>query len=865
MAEADASRVEELFQRAADLPPAQRDPLLDAECAGQPRLRAAVERLLRALDDSERFLETPVAGLALASPSRPTAIGSAATLCEAPDPVRIGDYEVEGVLGTGGHGRVYAAVQDTPHRRVAIKVLRAGAMSPAAQARFGLEIELLGRLNHPGICKIFDAGEASIEYGDGSRSQAAFCAMELVEGLPLTRFCAERRLGQRDRITLVATIADAVHHAHTRGVVHRDLKPQNVLVTVGESPTSNTDSPPLPGQPKILDFGVARLTDGTEHSGAGMTLPGVMLGTLGYMSPEQFGEGEVDARSDVWALGVIAWELLAGDLPIPVAGRSLLDAAQAVREHQPGRLTFDGRPVDADLDTVVRRALAKDPDRRYGSAAELAADLRRWLGHEPITARKPGFFHQLRLLARRHRAIATGTALAAVGLVAATAISTTFYLAADRALHQAVDAQDTAREVARFLQEDLLREAHPSRTLGSEPTVRDLLERASERIDGRFPDRPAVEAGIRTAMARAWSGLGDGKAAVEHATRAVELSEPLGGEPLIEALTALGEAMHIAGDEQGSLTVRERATRLARTELPPDDARRYHTAIEYADQLTMQGRYAEAIELLGDLSSAAERHLGSDHPATLKARNNLGLALTDVGRLDEAIRIFRDVVAIRHRTIGDRHPSILITESNLALALQYAGELEEARDINESVLARRREVLGADHRATLLSLNNLSLTQRALGDLEPAIATATEALELTRRTRGEDHRDTIRLECNLASYLLDAGRRTAALPLLERSLAGAERAYPEGHWVVGWHHLKLADGLAATGSLERARTELETAYAILVAALGADHRRIKTVVDSGLRLAERLDDDSLRELWQARRSAVWRASEQAGR
>jgi len=311
---------------------------------------------------------------------------------EAPIPSCVGRYRILRLLGEGGMGAVYEAEQDVPQRTVALKVIRAGYADPEMLHRFDTETQALGRLQHPGIAQIYDAGAVETPFG-----KQPYIAMELVRGQMLLDYCDGQKLNTRERLELMAKICEAVQHAHQRGLIHRDLKPANILV--GED-----------GQPKILDFGVARLTD-SDAQATRQTNMGEIIGTLAYMSPEQVsGEAaDIDTRSDVYALGVILYEALSGKAPYAI-GRQIHEAVRAIRQDEPTALRSVNRTYRGDIETIVARALEKDKTRRYGSAAELAADIRRYLHDEPIVARPPSTTYQLQKFARRHKAVVSGIA-----------------------------------------------------------------------------------------------------------------------------------------------------------------------------------------------------------------------------------------------------------------------------------------------------------------------------------------------------------------------------------------------------------------------------------------------------------------------
>jgi WD40 repeat protein len=423
MTEKPSDPVEALFAQAADLPPDEQRALLDAACAGDPALRAEVEKLLaadarlRAQEGEASILNSPL----VRSAPLPTAEGAPAG--KPPLPARIGHYRIRSLLGEGGMAAVYEAEQDNPRRVVALKVIRPGLVSPALLRRFTAEAQMLGRLHHPGIAQIYEAGVAE----DGQ----PFFALELIRGLPLDEHARRRNLTVPARLELLARICDAVQHAHEQGIIHRDLKPGNILVDET-------------GQPKVLDFGVARATGLDLQTSIDRTRTGQLVGTLGYMSPEQVAAepAELDARSDVYTLGVILFELLAGRGPYILEHLPLPEAARTIREAEPARLGSIDICFRGDVETIAAKALEKDKSRRYASAAELAADLRRHLNQEPIRARPPSAMYQLGKFVRRHKAL-VGSTLGVVAALVVGLIGTLLF--AVRAEHNAAVAQEEKR------------------------------------------------------------------------------------------------------------------------------------------------------------------------------------------------------------------------------------------------------------------------------------------------------------------------------------------------------------------------------------------------------------------------------------
>jgi len=383
-----ARRIEELFHRAADLPRERRAGFLDLECP-DGSLRAELERLLRSDETAPpRFLER-----------RPCLAGPTLATGDV-----LAGYTIVQRIGEGGMGTVYAARQASPRRLVALKVIRPDRLSAEALRRFQREAEVLGHLQHPGIAQVLQAGTAEVSSPAGARFDQPFLAMELVRGIPLRRHAGQRALDARARLELFARICDAVHHAHQRGVIHRDLKPANVLV-------ADDSEPGGPGQPKILDFGIARVA-ARGPVPADETCGTNLLGTLAYIAPEQVaGNADVDVRADVYSLGVILYELLSGRLPIDVAGASLAEAVRRVTESDPQALESLAPELRGDVSAIAAKALEKDREQRYQSAAELAGDVRRYLRGDPIEARASSSLYLLRRRLRRHRTLLASAAV----------------------------------------------------------------------------------------------------------------------------------------------------------------------------------------------------------------------------------------------------------------------------------------------------------------------------------------------------------------------------------------------------------------------------------------------------------------------
>lgn len=722
-----------IFEALVGQPPARHAALLEQRCGSRLALRSRVERLLRATDDVMGDFLHPAA--AAAAP-----------------PSRIGRYVIEGQIGEGGMGLVYAARQDRPDRRVALKLLRPGLVSPALLRRFEHEIEALAALQHPHIAHIYEAGTLPLAAGDGRFEQPYF-AMELIEGVPLTAYARREQLSVRARLRLFAEVCEAVQHAHQKGILHRDLKPANILVDQA-------------GRPKVLDFGVARITSADLETRTQYTTPGQLIGTLAYMSPEQL-EGDsqqVDTRSDVYALGVVAYELLAGRMPFELRGLAVPAAIRLVCEQTPPRLGVVARELRGDLEAIVAKALERAPDRRYASAAEFAADIRRFLRGEPVSARPATMRYRCSTFVRRHRVLVTATAAVFLTLLAASAWSAQAWLQERR-------ARSRTAAINEFM-DGILATADPAHGR-ADVKFADVLRDAADEAAARFAAHPDIEFDVRMLLARAFSNMSLHDEAVLHAARAWELHEGMFGAAHPETLLIAAKCATLLGQAQRYGEARRVAEEvlagLPAEQLHAEAALRARRIIAYVRGIT--GEAAAAEQEYRDMLRLARARLGNQHQATLDTMNDFGLFLfARVNRGDsgqpeqdaaEAAELFDGILPEHIERRGESSLATLNVMANLTQTLLLCGRAERAADFAERVLALAPPRFGVDHALCQRARGALLEVRLSQGRYEEAADLAIANIRAAQRQAGGQADVITLVSMSDALHVLDAGNRLA--------------------------------------------------------------------------------------------------------
>jgi tRNA A-37 threonylcarbamoyl transferase component Bud32 len=777
-------------------------------------------------------------------------------------------------------GAVWAAEQSEPvKRRVALKLIKAGMDSSQVLRRFEAERQALALMEHPNIAKVLDAG--------ATPQGRPYFAMELIKGIPITKFSDQEHLTPRERLELFIPVCQAVQHAHQKGIIHRDLKPSNVLIAL-------YDGKPVP---KVIDFGVAKATSQRLTEQTMYTEVGQIVGTLEYMAPEQaeLNNLDIDTRADIYSLGVILYELLAGSAPF--TGKQLRGAAfsemlrlireveppkpstrlsssdelpsiAANRKLEPNRLT---RMVHGDLDWIVMKALEKDRGRRYETANGFGMDIQRYLDDEPVLAGRPSAGYRLRKFVRRNKGPVLAAALILLALLGGISGTTWGLLEArkqrdaaaearDAEAEQRVvaeaneqkalsaaqaekDAKDEAQAVLKFVEDRVFAAARPETQeggLGYKVTLRKAIESALPFVASSFSNQPLVEARLRMTLGKSFYFLGDARTAAEQEEAARALYARHRGLDHTETLMSmhnLASSYDALGRLDDALKLREETLALRKAKLGPDHPDTLASMNNLALSYGAVGRNVEAVKLREETLTLFKAKRGADHPDTLMAMNNLANGYFALGRNADALKLREETFVLYKAKLGPDHPDTLRSMGNLASSYGMAGRYAEALKLREETLALRKAKLGPDHPSTLISMSALGDSYESLGRHADARKIREETLALRKAKLGVDHPDTLQSMSNLGDTYYALDRYAEALKLREETLALRKAKLGPDHPDTLTSMRDLAESYHALGQHAEALKLREQTLALRKAKLGPDQS--ETLISMG-ELAESL-------------------------
>lgn len=795
--------IQSLFLAAADLKSAARAAFLSEACGGDDSLRHDVEGMLAA----EARLAAAGDGAEFITEAVVSAARELATDAEAPRAgERIGPYRLVKELGRGGMGTVYLGerVDEQFRAQVAVKFMRGGLAAPELAQRFRAERQIQADLTHPNIAWLLDGGAAT----DGT----PYIVMEYVAGEPIDQWCDQRRLGLTGRLALFRQVCAAVQHAHQALVVHRDIKPSNILVTAD-------------GIPKLVDFGIAKLLAAGDDLLATGTL---RLMTPAYAAPEQVRGSRISVATDVYALGVLLYRLIAGRLPFEFASATPGEIERRICEEPPQApsLAARARHVDwyrrlrGDFDTIVLKALRKEPERRYASVEQFVEDLRRHEEGLPVRARPDTLPYRLAKFVGRHRA--------AVAVVLAGVLLTAVYVgqlaaARDRARHEAARAE----QVASFLK-NLFLVSDPSQARGRVLTARELLDRGAERVADELRDEPETQAELMAVIGEVYRSLGvypEARAQLEAGLATRRRIGRAADVRTAELLDALSVLRRVAGDYAAAESLGISAVALRRDLGTTDDTAYANSVSNLAEAKRVRGAHAAAESLYRQSLAIRQRLLPPGHRDVADNLNNLALVLHDIGRYAEAVGMHREALAMR-RAFGDDHPDVSNSLNNVATSLAALGDYAAAESLLSEALALRRRSLGIDEPRTLNTQQNLGGVLVDLGEPARARALLVEAVALMRRRLAVDHPYASAATTKLALALSALGARDSAARVARRAVDMYERRLGPDHPATLLATANLGRVLDAAGDHGGAATWLRRALEGQRRVLPADHPEI---------------------------------------
>jgi serine/threonine protein kinase/tetratricopeptide (TPR) repeat protein len=843
-------RLKKVFQAAADCEPVERAAFLAKACAGDEPLLREVESMFAYSDQAEGFIEE-------------SAFETGARLLtnDRSDPMEgrsIGQYKLISEIGHGGMGAVYLAVRADAQfkKQVAIKIVGRGLDTHEVRRRFRYERQILASLDYPNIAKLLDGG--TTEEG------LPYLVMDHVDGQPIDRYCDSRRLSTTERLRLFRIVCSAVQYAHQRLVIHRDIKPGNILVTEEETP-------------KLLDFGIAKLLDPEMSEELGHTATGVRLMTPDYASPEQVLGEEMTTASDIYSLGVLLFELLTGHRPYRITSRRPEEIARVICEQEPERPSTavgriedvpspDGkshstltpesvsrdrgdeperlrRRLSGDLDNIVLMAMHKEPQRRYASVEQLSEDIRRYEDGLPVIARKDTLSYRGKKFIRRHRVGAAASAMVVLVLLAGIAATVWQARVAARERDQARLEKAKAERINGFLQ-GMLSYADPLKQR-RDMTVAEALDDAARRAETELANQPEVLAAVRGTIANAYLNQGRYDLAEPHARSALDLDRRIYGDEnreTAQAMGLLGFLLYQKGSFAEAEPLYRRALEISRKLLGSESIEVANGTNNLGLLLHDKGDDAAAVPLYQEALRISRKVNGESSFRAALALNNLATSYLSTGDIDKAQSLYSQAIEILRRLPDPESQSLLATSlQNFGVNLKTKGQYAEAEPYLREAISLRRQILGEKHPYVALTQIHLADLFYLRGDYSQAEAEIRAALEIQKQSLPSGHIDFGRSLTVLGSTLTREGQALQAEPYLREALEIRRKVLPKGHWLAATTEGALGECLTALKRFPEAETLLTESYNDIKAGQGENSPR---TTEAARRLA------GLYEAWQ---------------